>query len=47
MLAYIDRIASCSWWGFVGCTSRARSSRFHHILYMHYWVEIWWLWRPF
>jgi len=22
MLAHIDRIASCSWWRFVGCTSR-------------------------
>jgi len=27
MLAYIDRMESCSWWGFVGWTSRARSSR--------------------
>jgi len=27
LLAHIDRIASCSWWKFVGCTSRARSSR--------------------
>jgi len=26
MLAHIERIASCSWWRFVGCTSRARSS---------------------
>jgi len=26
MLAHIDRTASCSWWRFVGCTSRARSS---------------------
>jgi len=26
MLAHIDRIASCSWWRFVGCTSRARCS---------------------
>jgi len=26
VLAHIDRIASCSWWRFVGCTSRARSS---------------------
>jgi len=27
MLAYFDRIASCSLWRFVGCTSRAWSSR--------------------
>jgi len=27
MLAHIDRIASWSLWRFVGCTSRARSSR--------------------
>jgi len=26
MLTHIDRIASCSWWRFVGCTSRAWSS---------------------
>jgi len=26
MLAHIDRIASCRWWRFVGCTSRAQSS---------------------
>jgi len=27
MLAHIDWIAFCIWWRFVGCTSRARSSR--------------------
>jgi len=26
MLAHIDRIASCSWWRFVGCTFRPWSS---------------------
>jgi len=26
MLTHIDRIPSCSWWRFVGCTSRAQSS---------------------
>jgi len=45
MLAHIDRIASCSWSHrrFVGCTSRARSSRSTK---MCYWVGIWWLWGP-
>jgi len=27
MLTHIDRIASCSWWRFLGCTSRAWSYR--------------------
>jgi len=47
MLAHINKIAFCSWWRFVGCTSRARSSRSTTSQKMLYLVEIWRLWGPF
>ncbi len=47
VLVHIDMIASRSCCRFVGCTSMMRISRSTTSQKVLYWIEIWWLWRPF
>ncbi len=48
ILVHSDMVASRSCCRFVGYTFMMRTNLpFHHIPKVLYWIEIWWLWRPF
>ncbi len=47
ILVHINMIASRSCCRFVGLHIHDANLPFHHIPKVLYWIEIWWLWRPF
>lgn len=38
---------SCPFWHFLAAHPWLKSSIFHHVLRVLYWIEIWSMWRPF